>query len=315
MSSINKKIVVAVALILVASGTAIAEHEVEHNVVYGMYFGTALLMDVYVPEESNGYGLIHISGSGWHAPSGYDAKQLKEFPGVDIYVKPLAEAGYTVFAINHRAAPTFRYPAAIQDAQRAVRYIRYHAENFGIRADWIGAIGGSSGGHLVALLGTLDGDGKDDAIDPIEQESAKVQCVVARAAPVDLVALGDYGMATSFIGMTNMLSFTGAFKDVEDVYHKASPVIHVSPDDPPFLMLHGEKDELIPLRQAHLMTRALEQYDIATRLIVVEGAGHGPGFPGESDAIGTKHWCETRIASESDAQHAAQRLGEHFPTE
>jgi acetyl esterase/lipase len=231
-------------------------------------------MDVYVPASPNGYGLIHISGSGFHAPLGYGARPLKQSPHVDIYVKPLADAGFTVFTINHRAAPTFRYPAAIEDAQRAVRYIRHHAERYAIRADRIGAIGGSSGGNLVSLLGLLDGSGQPDASEPVERESAKVQCVVARAAPVALAALERAGV-TSFMG--------SPVRFAEDLYNKASPITHVSGDDPPFLLLHGDADERIPLEQSHLLREALERSDIAVKLIVVEGAGHGPSFPGAVD--------------------------------
>ncbi|MCH7475257.1 MAG: alpha/beta hydrolase, partial [Gemmatimonadetes bacterium] len=71
----------------------------------------------------------------------------------------LLDAGYTVFTINHRAAPRFRYPAAVEDAQRAVRFIRHNAQRYGVDPDRIGGYGGSSGAHLVSLLGTMDGDG------------------------------------------------------------------------------------------------------------------------------------------------------------
>ena len=90
-----------------------AEPRVERNVIYGMYSGLALLMDIHHPPTSNGYGIIFISGSGWHAPLGLDARPLKQSGQEKVYATPLAEAGYTVFAINHRAAPRFRYPAAI----------------------------------------------------------------------------------------------------------------------------------------------------------------------------------------------------------
>ncbi len=150
---------------------------IESNRVYGMYSGLALLMDVHRPEKSNGYGIVQINGSGWHRPMSYDAVPLKDGPQTSMYAAPLVEAGYTVFSINHRAAPRFQYPAAVEDAQRAVRYVRFHAEEFGIRPDRIGAVGGSSGGHLVSLLGVLDGWGDPEDPDPVNRESAKVQCV------------------------------------------------------------------------------------------------------------------------------------------
>ena len=129
-------------------------HQTLANQVYGMYSGLALLLDVHQPARSNGHGVVYINGSGWHGPLGLDAMPLKETPLGRPYIEAMCAAGYTVFAINHRAAPRHRYPAAIEDARRAVRFMRQHAERFGIRADRIGACGGSSGGHLVSLLGT-----------------------------------------------------------------------------------------------------------------------------------------------------------------
>ena len=130
---------------------------VDRNVIYAMYSGLALLLDVYVPETPNGYGGIHISGSGWSAPLSPDARPLKEAGHVAHEAYPMVKAGYTIFTINHRAAPRFRYPDPVHDCQRAVRWIRANADTYDINAKRIGAIGGSSAGHLVTMLGVLDG--------------------------------------------------------------------------------------------------------------------------------------------------------------
>jgi len=183
----KRTLVVALVVFLIGSaGTAGAEGRVERNVVFGMYSGLALLMDVYYPENPNGYGIVFISGSGWTRELGLDATPLKESGQEEIYAVPLAVAGYTVFGINHRASPRFRHPAHLEDAQRAVRFVRHHADEYGIDPDRIGAMGGSSGGHLVSLLGVLDGKGMAEDASPVNRESAKVQVVVARAAPTDL---------------------------------------------------------------------------------------------------------------------------------
>lgn len=245
------------------------------NIVYGMVSGTALLGDLYRPHSPNGIGLIHISGSGWHAPRTYEARPLKESPHVEIYAHPLTERGFTVFTINHRAAPTFRYPAAVQDAQRAMRFFRHNAANFGIDPERIGAIGGSSGGHLVSMLGLLNGRGNPDADDPVEQKSAKVQCVVARAAPVDLMRREAMGRMVAFMGRVPDPS-----PEQDPLYREASPITHVSSDAPPFLLFHGTEDDVVPFEQSVWMEEALTAYEVPVRLIPVEGAGHGPGMPG-----------------------------------
>ena len=166
-------VIPACAVALVLSKPVSAEIRVESNVVFGMYSGLALLMDVYHPEQPNGYGIVFISGSGFTRELSLDATPLKETGQEKVYALPLARAGYTVFAINHRAAPRFRHPAHIEDAQRAVRFVRHHAARFGIDAGRIGAMGGSSGGHLVSMLGTQDGgSGRSESGEPRERKGA-----------------------------------------------------------------------------------------------------------------------------------------------
>src|SRR5258708_2890852 len=147
------------ATVLWAETPSTDDAKVEANVVYGMYSGAALLLDVHRPANPNGFGIVYVSGSGWTAPLAYSAAPLKSNGQSLQYAKPLVAAGYTVFTVNHRALPRFRYPAAVEDVQRAVRFVRHNASRYGIRADRIGAAGGSSGGHLVSMLGTLDGNG------------------------------------------------------------------------------------------------------------------------------------------------------------
>ncbi len=264
------------AMVVLAGGLAGAEERVDRNVVFGMYSGLALLMDVYHPEQPNGYGIVFISGSGWTRELGLDATPLKETGQEDIYAVPLAAAGYTVFAINHRASPRFRHPAHLEDAQRAVRFVRHHAAGYGIDAERIGAMGGSSGGHLVSLLGVLDGHGDADDASPVNRESAKVQAVVARAAPTDLT-LAAAGSNHPLFGFRR----SDRADSVE--YRRfvaASPVTHVTADDPPVLLIHGDADAVVPYRNAEVMKAALEKAGVPVDLLRVPGAGHGPTFPG-----------------------------------
>lgn len=249
---------------------------VDRNVVFGMYSGLALLMDVYYPKNPNGFGIIHISGSGWTRPLGLDALLLNHQGHVKLEGEALVAAGYTLFSVNHRAVPRFIYPAAVEDVQRAVRFIRYHAEKYGINPDRIGAVGGSSGGHLVSMLGVLDGDETLADESPINSVSAKVQCVIARAAPTNFM---DGELGVSFIGVRGKI-----IKDASSIESKrtkeASPITHVSNDDPPFLLVHGDRDEIVPFELSEQMQEKLQEFDIATKLIRMEGAGHGPNFPG-----------------------------------
>ena len=273
-------VIVVLGMILVIAGTpsATAEERVERNVVFGMYSGLALLMDVYHPETSNGYGIVFISGSGWTCALSLDATPLKESGQEEIAV-PLAAARYTVFGINHRASPRFRHPAHLEDAQRAVRFVRHHADRFNVDPGRIGAMGGSSGGHLVSLLGMLDGKG--DAKDPslVNRTSAKVQVVVARAAPTDLT-LSSSGRNHPLFGFRRS---DRADSDEYRHFVEASPVTYVTSDDAPTLLIHGDADELVAYENSEVMRDALDRAGVPADLLRIPGGGHGPTFPGATN--------------------------------
>jgi acetyl esterase/lipase len=245
-----------------------------------MYSGLALLMDVYYPPAPNGIGVVYIAGSAWHSPLDYDAPPLKDLPMVRLATAPLVEAGYTVFAINHRNAPRFRYPGPVEDAQRAVRFIRHHADRFAIRPDLMGAAGHSSGGCLALLLGVLDGRGELEHTDLIERQSAKVQAVASLAAPTDFINVPASFAQSSYLGVA---LFNPAQTSTPEyrIYRDASPVFHVTADDAPTLLIHGMVDTIVPFRNAELMGRALAAAGVTVREIHIREGGHFPPFPAD----------------------------------
>ncbi len=272
----------AVILLIAAAPRVLqAQARIESNVVYGMYSGTALLLDVHYPAAPNGYGIVFIPGNAWHEPLSFDAEPLKgeinrAFMGADA----LLEDGYTLFSINYRSAPGFRYPAAVDDAQRAVRYVRYHAALYGIDPNRIGVIGHSSGGHLASMLGVLDGDGDPEDLSPVNQESSKVQAVVALAGNSDLTAFvtgtdGDRTAVSSFIG-TYLAFFRTADAQQKELlqYAEASPTSYVSPDDPPVLLVHGDADTVVPFSQSELFHQKLADGGVTVELIRIPSGDH-----------------------------------------
>ncbi len=270
-----------------------AQARVEQNVVYGMYSGLALLMDVHHPAEPNGYGIILIWGSGWDAPTTYESPQLKRSGAPQIFL----DMGYTVFVVNHRQAPRFRYPAAVEDVQRAVRFVRHHARRFGIDPNRLGGFGYSSGGHLISMLGTMDGDGDANDGDAVNRESAKLQVVVARAAPTDLTKLSSPA-EVSFLG-----SRPGRGNPS---YREASPITYVTPDDPPFLLIHGDADPAVPFQQSELMLAALEEKGVEARLIRIAGGGHGA-----NDVPETARWLNRHLLGDPEAEALESVIAAH----
>jgi acetyl esterase/lipase len=266
----------------------------ESNLVFGTYSGLALLMDVYRPASPNGYGIVVIPGSGWHTALPYNATLLKQSKEFSAYTAKLSAAGYTIFVVTHRAAPRFHFPDAVEDAQRAVRFIRQNAARYGIDPERIGALGGSSGGHLVSMLGTLDGKGTPDNPDSVEQQSAKVQCVVA------LYPVTDPAKVDTLSGVQAVTSFMGGPARYDPKrFRDAAPLTHVTADDPPFLLIHGDGDKTVPYSQSEAMEAALKKVGVEVKLVRVPGGDHGSNFPGNTQAMDwpgmTLEWFETHL--------------------
>ncbi|MEO5823981.1 MAG: alpha/beta hydrolase [Vicinamibacteraceae bacterium] len=280
---------------------------VEPNVVYGMYSGLALVLDVHTPATPNGYGVIFISGSGWQAPTTYDATPLKQNQ-IPIWGPSLLKAGYTVFALNHRAVPRFHYPGAVEDVQRAVRFVRHHAKDYRIDPTRIGGMGGSSGGHLIALTAMLAATGIADDPDPVNREPATLQAIVLRATPTDLVAQAK---ADTGGGVTGFLEFPWPsdpanlkqYPKTERTYREASPSSHVSPTSPPTLLIHGDADESVPFDESVAMEAALKKAGVPAGLVRVPGGAHGADFgagtkprPDWPDFLGSAvRWYDTHL--------------------
>jgi acetyl esterase/lipase len=259
------------------------DHGRREDVIYGRKYGTALTMDVFSPKEgSNGLGVIFVVSGGW-----YSAHEAIPVP----LIEPLLDRGYTVFAVVHGSQPKFTIPEIREDMNRAVRFIRHHAEDYGIDPDRIGIYGGSAGGHLSLMQGLAGGDGDPGAKDPVDRESSRVQAVACLYPPTDFLNYGKPG--ENALGRGILENFKAPFdfhrldpqqnkfvpiSDEEEILaigREISPVNHVGPDDPPTLIVHGDADKLVPIQQAELLVEKLKAAGVDAKLVVKPGAGHG----------------------------------------
>jgi acetyl esterase/lipase len=251
------------------------------NVVYGIYSGLALLLDVKRPANPNGMAVIYIPGSGFQAPLVWDAIALKDGPGVRIVEKALLAEGFTVVTVNHRAAPRFRYPAAVEDVQRAARFVRTNASEWGVSSDNIAIFGASSGGHLAAMLATI-GEGSDSG-PMIAPEARRPDCVVAAMAPFELSSLatnGDgVGYTVSFMGHPPYYEGDGDAerRSFAADYREASPITHLSSRTARMMLVHGDRDTLVPISQSEAFLAASLKAGAQVELARMPGAGHSLG--------------------------------------
>ncbi|MBN1421976.1 MAG: alpha/beta hydrolase [Planctomycetes bacterium] len=238
----------------------------ERDVVYGKGGGRDLRLDLFRRKgpAAPAPAVVFIHGGGWRAGS------RTQFHRQAAY---LASKGYVCAAIEYRLVPEATFPAAIEDAKCAVRWLRANAARYGVDPERIAASGGSAGGHLAALIGTTDSSNKLEGTGGSPDASSRVQAVVAFNPVLDLEILAK-GKA---LPPGNMLErFLGAtYADKPDLYRLASPMAHIDAKDPPFLILHGTEDKLVPYAQAVAFKEKLEKAGVAVELYSAEGAGHG----------------------------------------
>ena len=262
------------------------------NVVYGMVSGTALLMDVYQPANTNHIGIIMIEGSGfgYFDTESYNNDDLKSSYNSDPYFGKCAQAlvgkGYTVFMINHRTVPRYHYPDIVYDCQRAVRFIRYNAKNYEIDPVHIGAMGHSSGAYLVSMLGVTD-TAITNAENGVDSCSSKVQAVVTLAAPFDMGDLNIKEARDSTIKAPVLISivetFMGELPPVKKgefyasgKYLKASPVFNVTKNTAAFLIYYSDNDPYTPVRQGMNMSNKLIENNVPAKLVLRSKTKHHP---------------------------------------
>ncbi|MEO6033910.1 MAG: alpha/beta hydrolase, partial [Verrucomicrobiota bacterium] len=242
------------------------------DVVYARKFGTALTMDIFQPDQPNGFGIIFVVSGGW----------FSRHESISASVcQPLLNHGYTVFAVVHGSQPKYQIPEIIQDMHRSVRFIRFNAKKYGVDPNHLGVTGGSAGGHLSLVLGTgLGATNELNTKDPIDRESSAVQAVACFFPPTDFLNYGSPG--ESALGENVLKDYKPAFGAVPpdpDAKRKfgrqISPLYSITSNLPPVMILHGDADNLVPIQQAESFLERAREAGVKTKLVVKKGEGHG----------------------------------------
>ncbi len=246
------------------------------NVEYVPGGGRSQSLDLYLPakEKVKLPLIIWIHGGAWRAGDKANCPALQ-----------MLKKGYAVASLNYRLSQQAFFPAQIEDCKAAVRWLRAHAKEYNLDSNRFGAWGSSAGGHLVALLGT-SGDVKElEGSLGNGEMSSRVQAVCDWFGPTDLTQMEAHALTpgkpfshdapdspeSKLIG--------GAIQENRGKALAASPLTYVTPDDPPFLIMHGDKDPLVPHHQSEIFEAALKKAGVKATLHTVKGAGHGFGGP------------------------------------
>jgi acetyl esterase/lipase len=245
------------------------------DIEYARFGNESLKLDLYVPEGLGPFPLIiWVHGGGWTSgnkdlsPNGPQVRQ--------------ATRGYAVASINYRLSHQAKFPAQIEDCKAAVRWLRAHAGEYNFDPTRIAAWGSSAGGHLAALMGTSGDVSGLEGSEGNLSYSSRVNAVVDWSGPTDLLKMS----ADSLPFPCNVIDHDSPFspeslligcaiQTCPDKTEKANPIRYVSPDDPPFLIMHGARDCLVGPPQSQRIRDALAAVGVEVSLKFIAGAGHG----------------------------------------
>jgi acetyl esterase/lipase len=264
--------------------------KVERDIRYVPDGDASQLLDLYLPEKKSDKPLpliVWIHGGGWMggSKSGCPAAGF-------------VNQGFAAASVEYRFSQKAKFPAQIQDCQAAIRWLRANSKKYNIDPDHIGVWGDSAGGHLVALLGTSGGKNAFAKIGGNNEQSDRVQAVCDWYGPADFSSV--IKQADEDKNARNIFKFNtpkdpyseliGVHLNDKEKADAVSPVHYVSKDCPPFLIMHGTHDTLVPFAQSLELEAALKKDGVDVILQKFPGAGHGGGVfwkPAVRELIGT----------------------------
>jgi acetyl esterase/lipase len=262
---------------------------IREDVVYGHKDGMALTMDVIEPQRNRrGIGLMFMVSGGWVSMWAPPQQMQPLF-------QPFTDAGYTVIAIRHGSSPKYLIPEIVDDVRLALAHVHKNAEQWDIDPSRLGVFGYSAGGHLSLMLGTTANDAKEKK----GGRTPRIAAVAAVFPPTDLepYTQPDNPLREQF----------PALKFDRQRSQEFSPLRQVSPVDAPTLLIHGDKDELVPLWHSEKIRDAMTDAKVPNRLVVMEGAGHGFDAKGNQAMFQAMvAWFDEHLAEDQKKEDAGQ---------
>ncbi|MBN2220322.1 MAG: alpha/beta hydrolase, partial [Kosmotogaceae bacterium] len=233
---------------------------VEEDIVYSEVDGEILTMDVYYPAGTTAPrpAILYVHGGAWITGD------KRSGPGVMV-AGELLRAGFIVFSIDYRLAPKWKFPSQVIDVKTAIRFVRENSTELLIDPEAIGGFGTSAGAHLVALAALTANAGMFSK-DEYSGQDEDLFCVADLYGPTDLVTLLK-GIEREVAELI--------FGNEKEILSKASPINYVNRDSPPFLIVQGDSDLVVPVDQSKRFFEELAAAGCYSELIIVKNAGHG----------------------------------------
>jgi acetyl esterase/lipase len=252
------------------------------DVVYQQLPGyTPQIVDIYVPATKGPHPLVlYIHGGGWVGGHTRQSGALANFPAV---LAALAAEGFTVASLEYRLSNEAKFPAQVQDAKAALRFLGAHAAQYRIDPARVGIWGGSAGGHLTALTALTC---HETSLDPAADKDVCATAAVTWYGVFDFAALAAVRAGNTDGAAERLMGCTGPCTPAQ--YAPASPVTWIDARDPPFLLIHGDEDNTVPVGQSHLAEARLRAAGVPVQAIYIPAVDHS--FIGHTPA-------ETRAAT------------------
>jgi acetyl esterase/lipase len=287
------------------------------EIIYGRKYGMALTMNLLRPASPNGAAVLWVVSGGF-----LSSHEETLDSGFISRVEPLLDRGYTVLLVVHGSSPQFELREINKDIHRAVRFVRCHADDYGIDPQRIGITGSSAGGYLATWLGTTGCVGDAAAADPVERASSRVQAVACFFPGTDWMNFPNPG--EDVIAISERLGTIAGFRfkeyepkkrefipimdreKVRGILKELSPINQVTAQSAPMLFIFGDKDIITTIgTQGTPMLEKLKAVGVPCEIIVKPGLGHSwPGIAKDSESIAA--WFDTHLLGITSSPHPAE---------
>jgi acetyl esterase/lipase len=263
-----------------------------HNIPYANDTLKKHLLDIYLPANAKGKSplVVWIHGGAWNHNDKYaDMGYMKNT------VRAFIEKGYALASLDYRFSSTAIFPAQIKDCNQALQFLATHADDYNIDEDRIAVIGFSAGGHLAALAALSNNNYVAEFHASKEKPSFHIRAAVDFYGPCDFLTMLSGRDAEKTDDPVSMLLGSSPLKR-PDISRFASPCTYVDKQDPPFFIVHGEKDESVPVNQSILLKSYLDIAGVKNEITIVKGAPHyGEMFDSEEVRVKLFRFLQTYL--------------------